>query len=124
MKRLALVIVVSVLVPACASAPRISFVPRAGDAPAVAKAAGCEIEVFRDGKPDRPYTELGVINFHQEWHRTLGSGQTVDAALPHIKARACQVGADAVMLRVTEERRLEWAMLHVAATAVRFDARR
>jgi hypothetical protein len=113
--------VVGCVLSACAIAPRITFVPKISDL-APAKPATCEIAVFRDGRPDRPFTELGVINFHREWHRALGGKQTVAAALPQIKMRACRAGADAVMLRVTEERRLEWAMLHVAATVIRFEA--
>jgi hypothetical protein len=77
--------------------------------------------VHHEKGPERPFTALGVINFHREWHRGLSTAPTVDSALPQIKERACEVGADAVVIHVTEERRLEFGMLHVAATAVRFD---
>jgi hypothetical protein len=39
-----------------------------------------------------------------------------------MKARVCQAGADALInIRVTEVRRLEFAMFNVSATAVRFE---
>jgi hypothetical protein len=109
---------------ACAtSGPKINFVPSAAGASLTARPAPCDVEVHREKGPDRPFTTLGVINFHREWHRGLSNAPTVDSALPPIKERACAVGADAVVLHVTEERRLEFGMLHVAATAVRFDGR-
>jgi hypothetical protein len=38
-----------------------------------------------------------------------------------IKARACKIGGDALIgIRVTEVRRLEFAMFNVSATVVRF----
>ena len=41
--------------------------------------------------------------------------------MPKIKARACKAGADALIdVRVTEVRRLEFAMFNVRAVAVRF----
>jgi hypothetical protein len=106
---------------ACAAAtPKITFVPN-GPAPSSPRPAACEIAVFRDAKPERRYTELGVINYHDERHRLDDRGLSVDTALAEIKARACQAGADAVIIRVTESRRLEFAMFHVAATALRFE---
>jgi len=107
---------------ACAtSGAKINFVPSSAGATLTARPSPCAVEVHSEKSPDRPFTALGVINFHHEWHRGLSNAPTVDAALPQIKARACEVGADAVVLHVTEERRLEFGMLHVAATALRFD---
>ena len=48
---------------------------------------------------------------------------TLDAAMPKIKARACRAGADALIdIRVTEVRRLEFALFNVRAVAIRFAA--
>jgi hypothetical protein len=86
-----------------------------------AKPASCEIRVFQDSKPDQPYVEVGTINFHDERHRSRAGSLKLDVVMPKIKASACKVGADALIdIRVTEVRRLEFAMFNVRATVVRF----
>jgi hypothetical protein len=86
-----------------------------------AKPASCEIEVFQDSKPDQPYVEVGTINFHDERHRSRAGSLKLDVVMPKIKASACKVGADALIdIRVTEVRRLEFAMFNVRVTVVRF----
>jgi hypothetical protein len=88
-----------------------------------ARPESCEIQVFKDSKPDRTYIDLGVINYHDERHRLKDGSLTLDVAMPRIKAKACTVGADALVdIRVTEVRRLEFAMFNVRVTAVRFAA--
>ena|SRR2546427_8888969 len=84
----------------------------------------CEIQVFQDSKPDRPHVDLGIINYHDERHRSKAGALTLEVALPQIKASACKVGADALMnIRITENRHLEFAMFNVSATVVRFEAK-
>jgi hypothetical protein len=86
-----------------------------------AKPASCEIRVFQDTRPDQPYVEVGTINFHDERHRSKAGSLKLDVVMPKIKASACKVGADALIdIRVTEVRRLEFAMFNVRATVVRF----
>jgi len=85
------------------------------------KPASCEIRVFQDSKPEQPYVEVGTINFHDERHRSTAGSLKLDVVMPKIKASACKVGADALIdIRVTEVRRLEFAMFNVRATVVRF----
>jgi hypothetical protein len=85
------------------------------------KPESCEIRVFKDSKPDQPHVDLGIINYHDERHRSQAGSMTLDAVMPKIKARACKLGADALTdIRVTEVRRLEFAMFNVRATVVRF----
>jgi hypothetical protein len=104
----------------CGAKARISFVPK-GAASYEARQGPCGIQVFQDSKPDRPYVEIGTINYHHERHRTSAGALKLDTALPQIRRRACEIGADAIVnIRVTDEKRLEWAMFHVTATAVRF----
>ena len=89
--------------------------------PQPAKPESCEIHVFADGKPDRRFIELGVVNYHDERHRSRDGALKLEVAMPKIKARACKAGADALIdIRVTEVRRLEFAMFNVRAVAVRF----
>ena len=105
-----------------AAKEKITFTPKQGHVQP-AKPESCEMQVFTEGKPDRPYIDLGVVNYHDERHRTKDGSLTLDVALPKITARACRAGADALIdLRVTEVRRLEFAMFNVRATAIRFAA--
>ena len=86
-----------------------------------AKPESCEIQVFKDSKPDQEYAELGVINYHDERHRSNAGSLKLEFVMPKIKASACKIGADALTdIRVTEVRRLEFAMFNVRATVVRF----
>jgi hypothetical protein len=103
-----------------AAKEKITFTPKQGSS-RPAKPESCEIQVFAEGKPDRPFIDLGVVNYHDERHRTRDGALTLDVAMPKIKARACRAGADALIdIRVTEVRRLEFAMFNVRAAAVRF----
>ena len=102
---------------------KITFTPKT-PGEHLAKRDPCEIEVFQDSKPDRAYVELGVVNYHDERHRSKAGALTLEVALPKIKASACKVGADALMnIRVTENKHLEFAMFNVSAVAVRFEAK-
>ena len=86
-----------------------------------AKPESCEIQVFQDSKPDQAFVDLGVINYHDERHRSQAGSLKLEVVMPKIKARACKAGADAIIgIRVTEVRRLEFAMFNVSATFVRF----
>ena len=86
-----------------------------------AKPQSCEIQVFQDSKPDQAYVDLGIINYHDERHRSKAGSLKLEVVMPKIKARACKAGADAIIgIRVTEVRRLEFAMFNVRATVVRF----
>jgi hypothetical protein len=102
---------------------KITFTPKT-PGQHLTKRDPCEIQVFQDSKPDRAYVDLGVINYHDERHRSKAGALTLEVALPQIKASACKVGADAVMnIRITENRHLEFAMFDVSAMVVRFEAK-
>lgn len=84
----------------------------------------CEIQVFEDATtlPTQPYVEVAIINYHDERHRTKDGALKLEVAMPKIAASACKLGADALIgVRVTEVRRLEFAMFNVRAAAVRFE---
>ena len=102
---------------------KITVISKKGVAQYPAKPASCEIQVFNDSKPDQEYVELAVINYHNEKHRLNSGSLKLEVALPKIKALACKMGGDALIdIRVTEVRRLEFAMFNVRATVVRFAA--
>jgi hypothetical protein len=89
-----------------------------------ARPADCEVEMFAEAKPEQPYVEIGVVNYHEERHRTRDGALKIELALPKIKASACKNGVDALMdVRVTEVRRLEFVMYNIRATAVRFETK-
>lgn len=115
--------VVLLLTGAVYAAEKITFTPKGPDT-YPAKPATCEIETFQDAKPERSYIQIGVLNYHDERHRTKDGSLKLEVALPKMKARACTAGGDALMdIRVTEVRRLEWAMFNVRAIVIRYDAK-
>lgn len=100
---------------------KITYAPKDGAGQHEAKPESCEIQVFKDSKPDQAYVELGIINYHEERHRSNSGSLKLEVAMPKIKALACKVGGDALIdIRVTEVRRLEFAMFNVRATVVKF----
>ena len=100
---------------------KVTFTPKKGSSQHEAKPASCEIQVFKDSKPDQEYVDLGLINYHDERHRWNAGSLKLEVVMPKIKALACKVGGDALIdVRVTEVRRLEFAMFNVRATVVRF----
>ena len=101
---------------------KITFAQR-GSAATAGKPESCDVRIYVDAEPPPPHVELGVINYHEERHRTRAGALTLEAVLPKLKASACKVGADALVnVRVTDVKRLEFAMFNVRATAVRFGA--
>lgn len=105
---------------ACGIPPRITFVPKP-PAQVSPRPQPCDVDVFRDSKPERSYVEIGRIDYHEERHRAGGDRPTLDTVLPALKTRACEVGADALVnLHVTDERYLEYATFHISAVAVRY----
>jgi hypothetical protein len=103
-----------------AAKEKITFVPKQDHAQP-AKPESCEMRVFAEGKPDVPFVDLGVVNYHDERHRAKDGSLKLEIAMPKIKARACRAGADALIdIRVTEVRRLEFTMFNVRAVAIRF----
>jgi hypothetical protein len=83
----------------------------------------CAIAIHEEpeAKPDSSYAEVAIINYHDERHRSKDGSLKLAVVLPLLKARACRLGADALIdIRVTEVRRLEFVMFNVRATAVKF----
>ena len=104
----------------CYAKEKITYTAKQGSAQREPKPESCEIQVLKDSKPEE-YVELGIINYHEERHRANSGPLKLDVAMPKIKAFACKVGGDALIdIRVTEVRRLEFAMFNVRATVVKF----
>ena len=99
---------------------KVTFTPKGPDQHQP-KPDACDIQVFETPAPDVAYVEVGTINYHDERHRSRAGSLTLDAVMPRIKKEACKVGADGLVdIRVTEMKRLEFAMFNVRVTAVRF----
>ena len=106
---------------ACGGAAKITFDPTAARTYAP-KDPTCEIEGF-EADPNTDYVEVGIIHYHHERHRASDDDLELDVAMPEIKKRACQVGADAIIdVHVTDRDNLEWRMFHVMARAIRFES--
>lgn len=102
-----------------AAKEKITFTPK-GDERHTAKKADCVIDVFPDERPEGPLTEIGWVNYHDERHRMSDAELKVEVALPKMKAAACKAGGEALVdVKVTEIRRLEFAIFNVRATLVR-----
>jgi len=71
-----------------------------------AKAQTCEIAVVTQVPTDRKYEELAVIDIATG--QTIWDGKGLDAMLPPLKARACELGADALVLRNVEPGGTPW----------------
>jgi hypothetical protein len=101
------------LASACASVTSVSVTP-SGSASAQPRAADCPIEFFRSKNPDRPYEELAGL--HAQFGMSPGEVQEA------MRVKACEVGADAVIIT----RDYDPGSLHVAAimtgTAVKYRA--
>jgi hypothetical protein len=63
-----------------------------------AKASPADVQVFTDGRPSRPYEELGLVEVRRTG-LTGGYGQLIERA----RAEAAKMGADAIL--VTREKR-------------------
>ena len=97
-----LIIAGSAFVVSCASSSSFSKLSK-NTYPA--KPANCDIEVLSE-EPKRSHEKLGFV--------TAVSGQTwwakksLDAMLPTMKEEACEVGADAIVLKQVEEGGVAW----------------
>jgi hypothetical protein len=87
MRRLRPCVLALLLVAGCA--PVVSVTP-AGKLTAPPRPANCAIEFFRSKVPERPYDELAGL--HSE--RGTSAGAVQDA----MRAKACELGADAVIV--------------------------
>jgi hypothetical protein len=71
------------------------------------------------------FEELALINARSG--QSIFDGKDLDAMLPDMKAEACRLGADALIIRSVEEGGVNWAgpadRGHASATAIRFRKR-
>lgn len=82
---------------------------------AAARPAGCTIEFFRAKAPESPFDELGTLH----WEGTLSGASAAQEA---IRDRACQLGADAVIVTRDYVPYTQNTSGFMTATAIKFRA--
>lgn len=79
----------TLLLLASACAATVSVTP-SGSASSPARPANCQVEFFRSKVPDRPYDELAGLH--------SSGGMSASAVQEKMRAKACEVGADAIIV--------------------------
>jgi hypothetical protein len=83
------------------------------------KPEGCEVQIFRDAAPDRPFARVSRLDVHLE--KTYFVGSSLEGALPELKKQARLSGADAVIeIREIKSMVGETKIYHVTATGIRY----
>jgi len=83
------------------------------------KPEGCDVQVFHDEVPQRPFVKISRLDVHLEKTHFINS--SLDDALPELKKQACLSGADAI-IEIRESSSMVWEtrVYHVTATGVRY----
>lgn len=85
------------------------------------KPPDCLIEVYQTGVPSKAYVRISRLDVHIE--RTYYARSSFQDALPELKRKACESGADAVIEiqeRSANINLSETNMYHVTATGVKY----
>jgi len=78
---------------------------------------GCDVEIFRDHAPTRPYAEISQLNVHVEKTALMASDYA--SASEELKNQACMSGADAVInFKEQKSSYLETRMYNLTATGI------
>lgn len=86
----------------CTVAPHITTdVTRIAPSVVPAKPAGCDIQILTQSPTHRKFQELAIINAVTDGGSF--STKSLSAILPTLKAKACEVGADAIIIRNVEQ---------------------
>lgn len=85
------------------------------------KPENCEIKVFTQPPTDKKYEELGLVAgvSGQTWWQ----GKGLDSMLPEMKAQACKLGADALVIKNVEAGGVAWIQStqgKASAVAIKF----
>jgi hypothetical protein len=78
-----------------------------------------EVEVFRVGKPQKPFVKISRLDVHLEKTHFIGSN--FDDALPELKRQARQSGAQAIIdIEESKSQVGETMIYHVTATGIKY----
>lgn len=83
------------------------------------KPEGYDVQVFRDGAPQRQFVKISRLDVHLEKSHFIGS--SLNDALPELMKQARLSGADAI-IEIREIRSMvgETKIFHVTATGIRY----
>ena len=83
------------------------------------KPEGYDVQVFRDGVPQRQFVKISRLDVHLEKSHFIGS--SLNDALPELMKQARLSGADAI-IEIREIRSMvgETKIFHVTATGIRY----
>ena len=86
-----------------------------------AKPKDCAIKVFTQVSSSLKYEELALLSARSGGN--IFSSDSVEAIIPDLKQQACQMGADAIILRDAKEGGMNWAgpktRAEASATAIK-----
>lgn len=82
----------------------------------------CEVAFFNESKPERTYDVVAHIDVYVRRNKITQGRQTIyEEAVPELRKRGCQVGADAIIvLRQSVSSSGEFKLLYVKAEAIRY----
>lgn len=84
-----------------------------------ARPENCDLVVFKDGAPGRPYAAISRLNVHLE--KTFFVPSDFSSASGELKRQACLSGADAVIdIEEKHSSYLETRIYNLSATGIRF----
>jgi hypothetical protein len=90
------------LMAGCTVAPHITTdVTRIAPSVQPAKPAGCDIQILTQSPTDRKFQELAIISAVTD--TGTFTTKNLSAILPSLKEKACEVGADAIVIRNVEQ---------------------
>lgn len=86
---------------------------------AVARAADCQVAIYRDSPPKLPYVAISRLNVHLE--KTFFVSSDYVSATAELRRQACLSGAEAVVdLQEQSSSYLETRIYNLSGTGVRF----
>ncbi|NUR23929.1 hypothetical protein [Frateuria sp.] len=83
-----------------------------------ARPADCDVRVFRNTRPDRPFVAISRLNVHVE--KTVFAPSDFSSAVGELKRQACRSGANGVIdIQESHSSYLETRMYNLSATGIR-----
>jgi hypothetical protein len=80
----------------------------------------CEIQYFKQGKPQTTYETLAKVESHIQRNMFLGGAATLEDTYDELRAKACAVGGNGVIIDDhVESSASEFSHVHVWATVIR-----
>ena len=89
--------------------------------PLAVRSSACDVEILLD-KPSRAFQRITDIDVYVRRNKITGGQRAVyEEAIPELKKRGCEAGADAVLVKnQTLSQSGEWKLLYVGAVAIRY----